>query len=288
MIHGEIMMQRIFDTIPQAETITSRTNKTVVSLAKLSLAKHRAEQKLFLAEGIKLSEEAVGMEEIRYILIRSDDGMAEERVTEISRRAPSRARVLVLPTSVFDKISTENAPQGIITVLSPITRLHRVLSETDCGDVPVSDGRLLAVDSVQDPGNLGTIIRTAAAFGYNRVLLGGCVDIYHPKTVRASMGTLFRMQIDVCASLSARLASLKKSGRRVLSAALADTSLTLGSDTLRADDCVVVGNEGHGVSKEILALSDATLRIPMAPDTESLNAAGAAAVLMWEYFRTFG
>ena len=287
MIHGKIMMQRIFDTIPQAETITSRTNKTVVALGKLAVTKHRAEQGLFLAEGIKLSEEAAGMEEIRYILIRSDDGTADAHTLAIAHRAPASARILVLPTQVFEKISTENAPQGIITVLSPLTRIHRTLSAEECGSGE-AEGRILAVDSVQDPGNLGTIIRTAAAFGYERVLLGHCADIYHPKTVRAAMGTLFRMPVDVCASLTRRLLAIKKSGRRVLSAALCDHSLTLGQDSLRADDCIVIGNEGHGVRASILSVSDAALRIPMAPDTESLNAAGAAAVLMWEYFRTFG
>lgn len=282
------MMQRIFDTIEHAETITSRTNPTVVALGKLSQAKHRAEQSLFLAEGIKLSEEAAGMNEIRYILIRSDDGLTDARIVALAQRAPKTARVLVLPAQVFDKISTENAPQGIITVLAPLARIHKSIS-ADSSDADLPAGhRVLAVDSVQDPGNLGTIIRTAAAFGYTRVMLGGCADIYHPRTVRASMGTLFRMQIDVCASLPARLAFLKENGQRVLSAALGEHSLVLGQDPLRADDCVVIGNEGHGVSEEILSLSDAVVHIPMVPGTESLNAAGAAAVFMWEYFRTFG
>ena len=283
----KFMMQRIFDILPHAETITSRANATVVSLGKLSLAKHRAEQGLFLAEGIKLSEEAAGMEEIRYILIRSDDGTADAHTLALARRAPRSARVLVLPTQVFEKISTENAPQGIITVLAPLSRIHRTLSAEDCDDIPV-EKRILAVDSVQDPGNLGTIIRTAAAFGYERILLGHCADIYHPKTVRAAMGTLFRMPVDVCDSLTRRLLMIRKSGRRVLSAALGDNSLTLGQDPLRADDCIVIGNEGHGVRASILSASDGVIRIPMAPNTESLNAAGAAAVLMWEYYRTFG
>ena len=282
-------MQRILDVVPHAETITSRANPLIVSLSKLSDAKHRAEQSLFLAEGRKLSEETAGMAEIRYILLRSDDGMADESVLPMLRRAPSCARILVLPSPVFAKISTENAPQGIITVLAPLQKLHvradaerveRIRSLRGC--------RVLAVDSVQDPGNLGTIIRTAAAFGYKRILLGGCADIYHPRTVRASMGTLFRMEIDVCASLAESLAVLKEEGHRILAAALSDNSLCLGKDVLRPEDCVVIGNEGHGVSEAVLALSDGVVRIPMEPGTESLNAAGAAAVLLWEYFRTFG
>ena len=215
--------------------------------------------------------------------------MADETVLSIVRRAPAAARILVLPSQVFSKISTENAPQGIITVLAPLGKLHCRGGDVRSDRLASLRGkRVLAVDSVQDPGNLGTIIRTAAAFGYKRILLGGCADIYHPRTVRATMGTLFRMEIDVCSSLPESLAALQKDGHRILSAALADNSLCLGKDALRPDDCMVIGNEGHGVSAAVLSLSDGVVRIPMAEGTESLNAAGAAAVLMWEYFTTFG
>lgn len=283
------MKQRIIDVCPRAETITSRANPLVVSLGKLSAGKHRAEQGLFLAEGVKLSEEAAGLPEVRYVLIQSDDGTADERALAAASRVSASARVLVLPSNVFDKITTEHAPQGIITVLAPLQRLHRVVNTYTPDDLRALCGkRILAVDSVQDPGNLGTMIRTAAAFGYTRVLLGGCADIYHPKTVRASMGALFRMEIDACGDLAGQLAELQKAGHRVVSAALAERSLTLGRDELSPCDCIVIGNEGHGVSDEVLRVSDAVMRIPMAPGAESLNAAGAAAVLMWEYYRTFG
>ncbi len=285
----KISMQRIIDVCPRAEVITSRANPLVVSLGKLSDAKHRVEQALFLAEGVKLSREAAGMTEIRYLLLRSDDGMADDAVLSIVHRAPASARIIILPSQVFAKISTENAPQGIITVLSPLRHLHVWETTADSKRFSALRGRrVLAVDSVQNPGNLGTIIRTAAAFGYTRILLGGCADIYHPKTVRASMGALFRMEIDVCRSLQKSLSALRDDGHRILSAALSDNSLSLGSDSLQKDDCVVIGNEGHGVSEEVLTLSDGVLRIPMAQGTESLNAAGASAVLMWEYFKTFG
>lgn len=283
------MKERIIDICPKAETITSRANSLVVSLGKLSAGKHRAEQGLFLAEGIKLSEEAAGLPEIRYVLLRSDDGTADADILAIAARAPKSARVVILPSAAFNKITTEHAPQGIITVLAPLSGLHRTVSAYTDADMTVLHGkRLLAVDGVQDPGNLGTMIRTAAAFGYTRVLLFGCADIYHPKTVRASMGALFRMEIDVCENLPVQLSALRGTGHRVISAALSAQSLTLGRDTLCMDDCVVIGNEGHGVSEDVLRISDAVMRIPMSPGAESLNAAGAAAVLMWEYYRTFG
>ena len=283
------MKERIIDICPQAETITSRANPLVVALGKLSVGKHRQEQGLFLAEGIKLSEEAAGLPEVRYVLLRSEDGTADSRALACAARAPRSSRIFVLPSSAFDKITTEHAPQGIITVLSPLNRLHRIVcAYTEADLFSLRGKRILAVDGVQDPGNLGTMIRTAAAFGYTRVLLGECADIRHPKTVRATMGALFRMEIDVCDDLSSCLFALRGAGHRVISAALTDMSLTLGLDELHSDDCIVIGNEGHGVSEEVLRISDSVMRIPMTPGAESLNAAGAAAVLMWEYYRTFG
>ena len=105
--------------------------------------------------------------------------------------------------------------------------------------------------------------------------------------VRAAMGALFRTNIYVCDSVADAFVPLKSDGHRVIAAALGEHALTLGEDPLREDDCVVIGNEGHGVSAETLTLADAVMRIPMGETTESLNAATAASVIMWEYFRTF-
>ncbi len=280
------MNENIFDRLPQAQRITSRTNPLVSALAKLEQSKHRREQQLFLAEGRKLSEEAAGREEVRYVLLRSDDGFADSSLIDIAAAAADPRSVIVLPASTFEKISTESAPQGIITVLAPFASRHCAWTEIS---VRCMDGvRVLAVDSVQDPGNLGTIIRTASAFGYTHILLGGCADIYHPKTVRASMGALFRMQIHICTDLAGALSELNLAGHRIISAALAENVMTLGENSLAADDCIVIGNEGHGISDEVLSVSDAVMKIPMAAGTESLNAGTAAAVLMWEYYRSFG
>ena len=282
-------MLKITDYLAQTVSITSRTNPLIVSLSKLDDAKFRRSEGLFLAEGIKLSEEAAGMPGIRYILIRSDDGMADETVLRIAAQCPEGAKVCVLSSSAFDKISTEKSPQGIITVLAFPERIHhRCVGRLGVDDLRKMHGkRVLAVDSVRDPGNLGTMIRTAAAFGYDFLCLSGCADVYHPKTVRAAMGALFRMEMYMCDTSADALLPLKEDGHRVIAAALGEHALTLGVDPLRRDDCVVIGNEGHGVSEETLAAADAVMRIPMGEHTESLNAAGAAAVIMWEYFRTF-
>ena len=273
-------MRNVTERIPRASAIASRANPLAVRLAKLSQAKFRREEGLFLAEGKKLSAEAAGLPEVEYVLVRAEDGRAEEELVEIAARCPRPERVCVLAPAVFEKISTESAPEGIITVLSPISRLHRMWQGG--ADIGPRE-RILALDAVRDPGNLGTVLRTAAAFGYDRLLCCDCADLYHPRTVRASMGALFRVRVDLVPELPAALAALRGAGRRVLAAALREDALRLGRDAIRPDDCVVVGNEGHGVSPETIAACDAAVRIPMAPGTESLNAAGAAAVLMWEY-----
>jgi TrmH family RNA methyltransferase len=278
----KFMMQRIFDTLPRAETITSRTNGTVVSLGKLSLAKHRAEQGLFLAEGIKLSEEAAGLPEIRYILLRSDDGTAPVPLLDLARRAPASARILVLPTQVFEKISTENAPQGIITVLAPLTRIHRTLTAADCTE-DTAEKRILAVDSVQDPGNLGAVIRSAVAFGVDRIVLtDDCVDVYNPKTVRSAMGSLFKVRINVVSDLSEFIKALKAAGRRVFAAELRDGAISLAEAALTTSDTVIIGNEGHGIPVEISSLCTGSVYIPISGKTESLNASVAASIFIWE------
>ena len=279
------MNENIFSRIPEARRITSRTNPLIVSLSKLQQTKYRREQKMYLAEGVKLSREAAGMAEVRYVLVQSEDGAAEQEVLEIAAACPEHGSVLVLPESVFQKISTENAPQGIITVLAFQEDIH---TDWTAEAASATDGqRLLLVDSVRDPGNLGTMIRTAAAFGFDRILVSGCADLYHPKTVRASMGALYRTRIALCEDLAEAIASLQAGGHRVLAAALDEKSLTLGKDPIFPDDCIVIGNEGHGVSPQVLSAADAVVKIPMEPDAESLNAAGAAAVLMWEYYRAF-
>ena len=195
----------------------------------------------------------------------------------------------MLSSLAFDKISTEMSPQGIITVLAVPERMHHFLSGglTHADVTQMHGKRVLALDSVRDPGNLGTMIRTASAFGYDYLCLIGCADIYNPKTVRAAMGALFRTNMYVCDSVAGAFVPLKNDGHRLIAAALGEHALTLGVDPIREDDCVVIGNEGHGVSAETLEMADAVMRIPMGETTESLNAATAASVIMWEYFRTF-
>ena len=142
----------------------------------------------------------------------------------------------------------------------------------------------MLLESVRDPSNVGAIIRSAAAIGIDRLILSAdCADIYHPKAVRASMGTLFNQRIDRVGDLAATIEEMKESGRRVFAAALDERALMLGKFEIVAGDAVVIGNEGHGLSSEVVAACSNSVIIPMSGRAESFNAAVAASILMWEF-----
>jgi len=255
--------------------ISSRTNETVVALAKLKDKKERDNTSLYLCEGYKLCSEAVGLVQVKYALVRENKAENKEY---ISLAENSGGDVIVLSDGAFDKITTDKASDGIIFV---------VRKEDDDGisAESIKGERICALDNVRDPGNVGTILRSAAAFGFDRVILWGCADLYNPKTVRASMGAFFKIKTTVVEEPVGFINELKNSGRRVIATALTQNSMTLGKDKIFASDCPVIGNEGHGISGEVLEVCDATMIIPMSGKTESLNAAVAAAVILWEYGR---
>jgi len=271
-----------FCTQYKAEYLTSRKGNTVVAFAKLKDTKEREKAGLFLAEGIKLTEEAMSCHNKTtqvYALVVSETALDTVRALRCAEQALALAiKIYLVTAEVLEKISTEQAPQGVIAVC------HRTFGRIQAF---IPEGRYLLLDTIQDPGNLGTILRSAAAFGISGVVLYGCADPTSPKTVRASMGAVFRCPLLVTESLVDCMGMLKSQGHRILSAALSEDCLCAGKTELLATDCVVIGNEGHGISEEVLQNSDGILRIPMRSDTESLNASVAASLLMWEYYRTF-
>ena len=144
----------------------------------------------------------------------------------------------------------------------------------------------MLIEDIRDPGNLGTIMRSAAALGVETlVLCGECADIYSSKTLRGSMGALFRLKTVRARDGVSAINALRESGRRVFAAALTSEALSLDETELKSDDCIVIGNEGHGLSSDIIAACDGCVIIPMSAGTESLNAATAAAIFMWEMRR---
>lgn len=254
------------------ESITSRKNPLISKLSKLSDKKEREEQKLFRLDGIKLFNEACKSNiEIKYLF-------ANKKMLN-SVPKDKAENIFEVTDEVLYKLTDEKAPQGIVA----FANFFETLPLPD--SLPESFNSLL-LSSVRDPGNLGTIIRTAYAFGIDRIFITpDCADIYSPKTVRAAMGTIFRQKITISEEFET-VKRLKSLDCDVYAAALTQNSLKVGDFELPKKVCFAVGNEGHGLSDEFIASCSGTVMIPMNVDCESLNAAGAAGILSWEMRKT--
>jgi tRNA G18 (ribose-2'-O)-methylase SpoU len=143
--------------------------------------------------------------------------------------------------------------------------------------------RTLLLSSLRDPGNLGTVIRSAKAFGCDEIIMSSdCADIYNPKTVRAAMGTLFKQRLSIVQSLSETVRAMTEGGYKVYAAVLDDKALPLNKLDIGKKTAFIIGNEGHGIDYDVINAAGNTVYIPMAEGVESLNAAAAAAVFMWQ------
>ncbi len=266
------------------ETITARKNPAVMLAASLSEKKFRDKHRLFLAEGHKLCEEAVGAgAEVECVLI--TEKYAGEHYSEVVKMFESDlyadTRLLVLSESCFEKISTEKSPEGIILLVKYLDISKRCIKiyVENLGSI----GRAILLSSIRDPGNLGTILRSAGAFGAETVILSDdCADVYHPRAVRAAMGAVFRLPTLRVSDTEGSVEALCEGGRRVFAAELRDRAVPLSAISLKAEDIVVIGNEGHGIPKSLSDACTGSVYLPISRNSESLNAAAAATVFLWE------
>ncbi|MCQ2432533.1 MAG: RNA methyltransferase [Clostridia bacterium] len=268
------------------QSITSRSNPLIIETGKLAEKKYRQRMHLFCFEGRKLLGEAI------------EKNVALERifVTEQARNTCADFLALLdekypdlpvfsVPESVYEKISGENAPQGVFCVAKALDNLifYNTIYKKRSHFPTIIKEKILVCDGMRDPGNLGTVIRTANALGFDRLVLSSdCADVYNPKVVRAAMGALFRMPLDITDDTPAYLASLREAGYDVRAAALRPDAQPLGSFPVTEDTVFVIGNEGHGLSDAVIDTCSGTVIIPMAEGAESFNAAIAASLLMWE------
>ena len=268
------------------EIITARANPFVKWAASLTDKKGRAEHEAFIAEGEKLTEEAIRSHlPITHILI--EESKRERLLSKLHSSLCSsffeNTEIIFLSEGAFSKISTEKAPQGIISIIKYLDffRNMDIIYKEEFFLEPTE--RTLALCSVRDPGNLGSVIRSAVAFGVEHLVLSSdCADVYNPKTVRSAMGSLFKVKITYVSDFADFVLTAKNNSRRVFAAELSDGARSLSEVPLLSSDILVIGNEGHGIPIEISAISDASVYIPISDKTESLNASVAAAVFMWE------
>lgn len=242
------------------EKITSRRNSMLIHVKKLlSSRSYRLLHNEFVCEGAKLLGEAlVSGVEIKYVL--TEKPYAGE--------LPEAVKVLLLGDGMLKSVSVLKAPHDLLFVCE--------FPNTPFADI--SAGTYILLDSIQDPGNLGTIIRTADAFSIDGVVLfGNCADIYNPKVIRASMGAVFRQKV-----FSVDINILRESHDLRLIGTCADNTATSVSDIDLRNSVIVLGNEGQGISEELRGICSEMVTIPISDKTESLNAATAASIIMWE------
>jgi len=258
-------------------TITSRTNPAVIAAASLKEKKYRDKNCAFLIEGKKLFAEAV----LSGVTIETVFALASQ--VPFCRTYRPDGEIITVSESVLEKISTEKSPEGVICVAKYIDKSHNINKIYTMEDFSGEGRRILLLSSLRDPGNLGTVIRSAAAFGCEEILLSAdCADLYHPRTVRAAMGTLFRQRVTRVPSLSETVTAMNEGGYRVYAAVLDEKAERLDRMTIDRKTAFIVGNEGHGIDPAVTAAAGRTVYIPMAPGVESLNAAAAAAVFLWQ------
>ena len=255
------------------EIITSKNNPIIIAAAKLADKKYREKTRTFAFEGIKLFEEALSAG-IHFSRVFATEEAYEKYGEKLSRLP--KDTLTVVSESVYEKLSFEHAPQGIFCV----AEYFSVRSS--------EEGRfVILLDGVADPGNFGAILRSAEAFGVDTVYMGkNGADIYNPKTVRACMGSLFRTDIRRSDNIACEVESLRKAGFRIFATALDQDSLDIRDVDFSGKIGFVIGNEGHGVSPEAIHACDGSVIIPMREGPESLNAAVAAGVVMWEAARS--
>ena len=244
------------------EKITSRGNPLCVHIRKLGKSNsYRERHGQFLCDGGKLLDEAIAA---------GADVVTILTTGNIPQNRPAGASLYHVAEDLMDSLSLLKTPQDVLFVC----RIK------ESSDFDYTKGTHILLDNIQDPGNVGTIIRSAFAFGMDSIILtDDSADVYNPKSVRASMGAIFRQPI--VRKTNDEIHEIRKAGVKFIGT----SNSTRAADARQADfsnAIIILGNEGSGVSYNLLALCSEVVRIPLSPDCESLNVAIAASILMWE------
>lgn len=254
--------------------ITSTANKQVKNMIELSKkAGERQEQGVFLAEGLRIFEE---MPKERLVQVYVSESFLSFLQKKQGMGLLADTSYEVVSDQVFKRMSDTKTPQGILCMVrQPKYEFYELF--TNAAKQP----HLLVLEGIQDPGNLGTMFRTAEGAGVTGILMSGCADLFAPKTVRSTMGSICRVPFYRTQNLPEALLALKKRGVCVYAAHLKGEADYDAFDYRKAS-AFLIGSEANGLSKEAAAQADVYLKIPMGGSLESLNAAIAAAILMYE------
>lgn len=259
-------------------TITSRQNPRVVAARRLDERKQRQQQGRFLVEGVKLLEMALRAAAQPREAFVCPEQLGPAAATLLDRLLAAGAELLSVSPSVMQALAEREAAEGLVVTFD--------LFGASLGDLRLRDDDLvLVLDRLQDPGNLGTLLRTADAVGAaGVVLLEPCVDPFDPKVVRGSMGSLFNLPLVRSSDVAGLCAALRSRGLRFV-AADAHRGVEWGEGLWQGGVALVLGNEARGLSADVVPYIDAWARLPIAGQAESLNVAVAGGVLMYAWLR---
>lgn len=257
------------------QQITSKENQIIKHIIKLKEKKYRKEYNEYIIEGAKILQEAIQEKaKIKQIII-SENSINTELIQKHLKEELKKINYIQVPQNIFKLISEVEKPQGVLAIIEKNNKGE---------DINLNQEIILALDDLQDPGNLGTIIRTADSVGLKQILISkGTTDPYNPKVIRSTMGAIFRVNIIECENLKETLKKLQNNNFKVMVTDLnTDKSIY---DIKLQKNVIIIGNEANGVSEEIKQMADTRVVIPMFGKTESLNASVATGVILYEYVR---
>lgn len=257
------------------QTITSKDNELIKHIRKLKDKKYRDESNEYVVEGVKLVEEAVKENaKIKQIIVCEDTTRTYEIPTHIMLEI-AKYECISVSDKIFNIITQVTNPQGIMAIIE---------KNAQDAQIDYSQDIIVVLDDVQDPGNLGTILRTVDSIGLNQIIESkGTADAFNSKVVRSTMGAIFRIKIIEVENLAQAIKEMRKHHFKLMVTSLQTKNSIYDIDFNKK--IIVIGNEANGVSKEIQDMADEKAKIPMLGRTESLNASVAAGVVMYEYVR---
>ncbi len=260
-------------------TITSKDNETIKHIKKLKEKKYRDEYKEFIVEGIKMIEEALEEKaKIKSIII-CDDCKNQGTIPSNLMYEIAKLDCIYVSEKVFISITDVVNPQGIMAIVEKPDNSEEQIN--------YKENNFLLLDNIQDPGNIGTILRTADSLNIKQIIASkGTADVYNPKVVRSTMGAIFRVKLIEVKDLVKTVKELKKHKIKVYATDLKTEKSIYDVDYSKT--AIVIGNESNGVSKEVLEEATDRIKIPMIGKTESLNAAVATSIILYEAFRSTG
>lgn len=258
------------------QVITSKDNEIVKNIRKLKDKKYRDLNNQYIIEGIKLIEEALeeNNANINTIVV-CEDCIENNYIEQKLLYEIAKYNCIYVTEKIFNLITQVTNPQGILAVVD---------RKNTKNEIDYNQDMIVILDDIQDPGNLGTILRTVDSVGLNQIIISNkTADAYNPKVVRSTMGAIFRVNIIQSEDLEKTIKEIKKHKFKIIATSLnTDESIYNINYEKKA---LIIGNEANGVSEELLNLSDIKVKIPMLGKTESLNASVATGVILYEYVR---